>query len=96
MTVGENTMNNESYFDGGLLQFIGWSIFGFIVTTISFGILFPWAYTMLYTWEAEHIIINGKMNDSACRLISNELNNINDRFYAIGVVFIEKGRSFSE
>ncbi len=52
-------MQNESYFDGGLFQLIGYQIIGFIVTVISFGILFPWAFTMIYSWEAKHTVING-------------------------------------
>ena len=50
----------ESYFDGGLLQLIGWKILGTLVTIITFGICFPWAYCMEYAWEAKHTVINGK------------------------------------
>ena len=50
----------ESYFDGGLLQLIGWKILGFVVTIISLGICFPWAFTMVYSWEAKHTVIEGK------------------------------------
>ena len=34
----------EYYFDGGLLQLIGWHILGFLVTTFTFGICFPMGY----------------------------------------------------
>ena len=50
----------KSYFDGGLLQLIGWKIMGVIVTIFTFGICFPWAYCMIYSWEAKHTVINGK------------------------------------
>ena len=50
----------ESYFDGGLLQLIGWTILGAIVTGITFGICYPWAFTMIYAWEVKHTVINGK------------------------------------
>lgn len=55
-------MGNErnSKFDGGLLQFIGWSILGFLVTVITLGICLPWAYCMIYRWEVKHTIIEGK------------------------------------
>lgn len=52
--------NNDSYFDGGLLQLIGYKILGFIVTVFTLGICFPWAYCMIYNWEAKHTVINGK------------------------------------
>lgn len=55
-------MGDRSYFDGGLLQLIGWRILGFFVTVLTLGICFPWAYCMVYSWEARHTVING------CRL----------------------------
>ena len=51
---------DKSYFDGGLLQLIGWRILGFLVTAITFGICFPWAYTMIYSWEAKHTVVDGR------------------------------------
>lgn len=50
----------KSYFDGGLLQLIGWKILGFIVTVLTLGICFPWAMCMIYNWETKHTVINGK------------------------------------
>lgn len=50
----------ESYFDGGLLQLIGYEILGFLVTVCTLGICLPWAYTMIYDWEAKHTVINGE------------------------------------
>jgi len=64
----------KSYFDGGLLQFIGWSIAGWFVTIISFGILYPWSFTMIYGWKARHTVINGrrlKFTGSAIGLFGN-------------------------
>ena len=49
----------ESYFDGGLFQMIGWKILGALVTLITLGICLPWAYCMIYRWEAKHTVING-------------------------------------
>ena len=42
---------SKSYFDGGLLQLIGWKILGGLVTVCTLGICYPWAFTMLYNWE---------------------------------------------
>ena len=50
----------ESYFDGGLLQLIGWKILGALITICTFGICYPWAFCMVYSWEAKHTVINGK------------------------------------
>lgn len=54
------TDDKESYFDGGLLQLIGWQLSGFLITTVTLGICSPWAFCMLYRWEAGHTVINGK------------------------------------
>lgn len=53
-------MTEKSYFDGKLIQIIGWKILGGLVTMFSFGLLFPWAYCMIYSWEAKHTVINGR------------------------------------
>ena len=53
-------MKNESYFDGGLLQLIGWKILGGLVTTITLGICYPWAVCMVYNWETKHTVIEGR------------------------------------
>lgn len=50
--------NNSSYFDGGLLQFLAWTILGAIITVCTFGLCLPWAYCMIYRWETEHTVIN--------------------------------------
>lgn len=64
----------ESYFDGGLLQLIGWTILGALVTILTLGICFPWAYCMIYRWEAKHTVINGhrlRFNGTALQLFGN-------------------------
>lgn len=50
----------ESYFDGGLLQLIGWSILGVIVTALTLGICYPWALCMVYGWRINHTVIEGR------------------------------------
>lgn len=51
--------SGNSHFDGGLLQLIGWTLLGIIVTVLTLGICMPWAYCMIYRWEANHTVING-------------------------------------
>ncbi len=52
--------SEESYFDGGLFQLIGWSILGLIVTFFTLGICYPWAFCMVYKWRIDHTVIEGK------------------------------------
>lgn len=51
---------NNSYFDGGLLQLIGYKILGAIITAITLGICAPWAITMIYDWETKHTVVEGR------------------------------------
>ena len=64
----------NSYFDGGLLQFIGWKIAGFFITVITLGICYPWSITMIYRWKIEHTVVEGrrlKFNGTAIGLFGN-------------------------
>lgn len=53
-------MEKVSYFDGGLLQLIGYKILGLLITFLTLGICYPWAFCMVYNWEIKHTVINGK------------------------------------
>ena len=50
----------DSYFDGGLLELIGWRILAGLITVITFTIGRPWAQCMLYAYEYNHTVYNGK------------------------------------
>ncbi|MCC5890908.1 MAG: DUF898 family protein [Alkalibacterium sp.] len=52
--------NRTSYFDGGLLQLIGWTIVGTVATIISFGLLYPWSLCRLFGWRINHTVIDGR------------------------------------
>ena len=54
-----DVQNERSYFDGGLLQLIGWTLLGSLISTFTLGICYPWAVCMIYSWEAKHTVING-------------------------------------
>lgn len=50
----------ESYFDGRLLDQIGWSIVCVALTVFTLGFGFPWACCFFLSWEAKHTVINGR------------------------------------
>ena len=65
---------DNSYFDGGLLQLIGYHILRSVITTLPFGICLPWAYCLIYEWEAKHTVIEGRrlrFDGSAVQLFGN-------------------------
>lgn len=66
--------SSKSYFDGGLLQLIGWQLLGALVTTLTLGICYPWACCMVLNWETKHTVINGHrlaFNGTAMQLFGN-------------------------
>ena len=67
-------MENKSYFDGGLLSYIGWIILGSLITSCTFGICYPWALCMIYGWKINHTVVEGRrlrFNGSAVGLFGN-------------------------
>lgn len=64
----------ESYFDGGLLQLIGWSLLGVLITALTLGICYPWAVCLVYGWETKHTVVNGRrlaFDGTAMQLFGN-------------------------
>ena len=78
-TVNVNLQNaqfdgGKSYFDGGLLSYIGWCILGTLVTIFTLGICFPWALCMVYGWKINHTVVEGrrlKFHGTAIGLFGN-------------------------
>ncbi|KXT76600.1 DUF898 family protein [Streptococcus sp. DD12] len=52
-------MYQQSYFDGGLLSYIGHSIIAGIMITFSLGLATPWAICWMQKWKAQHTVIDG-------------------------------------
>ena len=64
----------NSFFDGGLAQYIGWALLGGLITIITFGICLPWAICMIYGWRINHTVVDGhrmQFNGSAVGLFGN-------------------------
>ncbi len=59
LNAGFGGLPGDSHFDGGLLQMVGWTLLGVLITVLTLGICLPWAYCMIYRWEARHTVING-------------------------------------
>lgn len=49
---------NESYFDGGSLQYLGYGLLSGILLMITCGISYPWVMVMLQKWDTKHQVIN--------------------------------------
>lgn len=50
----------DSYFDGKVLDLIGWKILAFLITIITFTIGAPWAKCMIMSYKVNHTVLNGK------------------------------------
>lgn len=67
-------MEQESYFDGGLFQLIGWKIIGWCITIFTLGICYPLALCLVYGWRIRHTVIEGRrlgFNGTALGLFGN-------------------------
>lgn len=51
---------NQSYFDAGLLSYIGHSLLAAVITIFTLGIGAPWGIVLMYRWKIEHTIIEGR------------------------------------
>lgn len=49
-----------SRFDGNFWQYLGWTLLSRLLTTVTFGIAYPWAKCMLLRWEVGHTVVNGR------------------------------------
>ena len=52
--------DEKSYFDGGYLAYIGYSILIFLATIFTLGIAYPWVICGFQRWKARHTVICGK------------------------------------
>lgn len=59
-TTQTSVSTNTSYYDGGMLGFVGYSILGFLITLCTLGLLYPVAAVMLIDYDTRHTIIDGR------------------------------------
>ena len=52
--------NNGFAFDGGAGTYIGTAILGVIITTVTLGICYPFAFVLNERWRAKHSYIHGR------------------------------------
>lgn len=57
---GNKQVRTDSYFDGSLIELIGWKILSYLITTITLGIGAAWGQCMLYSYQIKHTVYNGK------------------------------------
>lgn len=50
----------DSFYDGKLLEIIGYRILSFLITLVSFGIASAWGDKLLIAYDVEHTVYNGK------------------------------------
>jgi uncharacterized membrane protein YjgN (DUF898 family) len=53
-------VRTDSYFDGKILELIGWKLLSYLITCVSAGIAYPWGKCMVYRYQFSHTIYNGK------------------------------------
>ena len=58
--VATVSSESKSSFDGKLIQLIGWVLLGELLTIVTLGICFPIALCMVYKWERNHTVIDGR------------------------------------
>lgn len=56
----KKNIRTDSYFDGSLIELIGWKLLSFLITIVTFGIAAPWGACMIYAYEINHTVYNGK------------------------------------
>ena len=52
-------MKQESYFDGGLLSYVGHRIIASMITICTLGICAPWGICIMINWKVKHTVIDG-------------------------------------
>ena len=60
MHTNITNVNQKSYFDGGVIDYLGLAIVNALIIVFTLGIGTPWVICRTYRWKYSHSIINGK------------------------------------
>ena len=58
--VAKKVERTDSFYDGKLLEIIGYSILSYIITIFTLGLASAWAEKLLIAYNVEHTVYNGK------------------------------------
>ena len=50
----------DSYFDGKVLELIGWKLLAYLISSVTATIASPWGKCMVYRYQFSHTVYNGK------------------------------------
>ncbi|MBJ8350243.1 DUF898 family protein [Streptococcus zalophi] len=53
-------MKQVSYFDGGMIDYVFYSLLAGLITALTAGIGTPWAIVILLKWKVSHTVIEGR------------------------------------
>ena len=58
--VSKKEVRTDSYFDGKVIEYIGYKLLGFLITVVTLTIAKPWADKLILEYKINHTIYNGK------------------------------------
>ena len=50
----------NSYFDGSVIEFVGWGILFVLIVGFSLGLATPWAVCWFNKWKMSHTVVEGR------------------------------------
>lgn len=60
VNISKEKNSSNSYFDGGFIEYLGYSILAFLITLFSLTLAKPWADKLIIEYKISHTIYNGK------------------------------------
>ena len=60
VTVKEKEIRTDSYFDGKIMEYIGYKLLAFLITIVTLTIAKPWADKLILEYKINHTVYNGK------------------------------------
>lgn len=60
VNISKEKNSSNSYFDGGFIEYLGYSILAFLITLFSLTLAKPWADKLIIEYKISHTVYNGK------------------------------------